>query len=508
MVFKQKTGSRAQVMHGTAKMTGGGLKKKDLKYNKHGKIVSKKLSAIAKREKRLEKAGWTTIEGQFGAMQIRGAGRGRKKSAKAPSPAPGPTRGLPPGFTPGRSVQPEATAQAQGQGAMRGLPPGFTPGRSVQAEATAKAQAQGQGAMRGAPSPASASASASASARQQRKPSASASALASALTSAPAPAGATTGNELLHVIGEGEEGVGTMSRLKRRISNSDIARYLSPRLNTTKNKLHAVKKDISLIYELDLFNIGVNEISQAIIMICTVKNILQKVLLVDLANMIGEHLTKTGETFSEFLEGKVNIEIIIDRILDKYSKDYYIIFICNTVTAKKVENSNNYGGTSYLGKETRKRNVPYPTKLPWTYWYKNNYMFININTEYFKYALGEAKNTLKSKKVCNEFDDLFLNKIADMLITPEDEQFIIRKYWDEVFVLSNDSYSWLQNGVTSNKLDIALYQRLKEKGKYGPLYVVKTTYIWNEHTSKASGKITIEEVPRTFKRYNKPQTIS
>ena len=79
MVFKQKIGSRAQVMHGTAKMTGGGLKKKDLKYNKHGKIVSKKLSAIAKREKRLEKAGYTTIEGQFGAMQIGGAGEGKRK---------------------------------------------------------------------------------------------------------------------------------------------------------------------------------------------------------------------------------------------------------------------------------------------------------------------------------------------------------------------------------------------------------------------------------------------
>ena len=73
MVFKQKIGSRAQVMHGTAKMTGGGLQKKDLKYNKHGKIVSKKLSAIAKKENRLQKAGWTTIEGQFGAMQIGGA---------------------------------------------------------------------------------------------------------------------------------------------------------------------------------------------------------------------------------------------------------------------------------------------------------------------------------------------------------------------------------------------------------------------------------------------------
>ena len=45
----QIIGSRAQVMHGNAKMTGGGLKKKDLKYNKHGKIVSKKLSAKAKK---------------------------------------------------------------------------------------------------------------------------------------------------------------------------------------------------------------------------------------------------------------------------------------------------------------------------------------------------------------------------------------------------------------------------------------------------------------------------
>ena len=45
----QRIGSRSQVMHGNAKMTGGGLKKKDLKYNKHGKIVSKKMSQIAKK---------------------------------------------------------------------------------------------------------------------------------------------------------------------------------------------------------------------------------------------------------------------------------------------------------------------------------------------------------------------------------------------------------------------------------------------------------------------------
>ena len=65
-----RIGSRAQVMHGTAKMTGGGLKKKDLKYNKQGKIVSKKMSAMAKKEKRLQKAGYTTKKGQFGAVKI------------------------------------------------------------------------------------------------------------------------------------------------------------------------------------------------------------------------------------------------------------------------------------------------------------------------------------------------------------------------------------------------------------------------------------------------------
>ena len=67
-----RVGSRAQVMHGNAKMTGGGLRKKDLKYNKHGKIVSKKMSRIAKKEKRLQKAGYTTVKGQFGAVNMDG----------------------------------------------------------------------------------------------------------------------------------------------------------------------------------------------------------------------------------------------------------------------------------------------------------------------------------------------------------------------------------------------------------------------------------------------------
>ena len=39
-------GSRAQVMHGNAQKTAGGLSKGDLKYNKSGRIVSRKKSAL------------------------------------------------------------------------------------------------------------------------------------------------------------------------------------------------------------------------------------------------------------------------------------------------------------------------------------------------------------------------------------------------------------------------------------------------------------------------------
>jgi hypothetical protein len=63
-------GSKAQVFHGTAKHTSGGLTKKDLVQNKHGRIVSAKKHATAKREKRLEKHGWTAKKGKFGAVRI------------------------------------------------------------------------------------------------------------------------------------------------------------------------------------------------------------------------------------------------------------------------------------------------------------------------------------------------------------------------------------------------------------------------------------------------------
>lgn len=47
-IIMKTIGSRAEVFHGTAKHTSGGLTKNDLKKNKFGQIVSKKASAASK----------------------------------------------------------------------------------------------------------------------------------------------------------------------------------------------------------------------------------------------------------------------------------------------------------------------------------------------------------------------------------------------------------------------------------------------------------------------------
>ena len=72
-------GSRAEVMHGTAKMTKGGLKKSDLMYNKRKRIVSKKQHRRAKRENRLFKLGYRQVKGKFTLMKK----MGKKMSKKA-----------------------------------------------------------------------------------------------------------------------------------------------------------------------------------------------------------------------------------------------------------------------------------------------------------------------------------------------------------------------------------------------------------------------------------------
>jgi hypothetical protein len=68
---RKAIGSRAQVMHNTAHHTSGGLTKRDLKYNKWGRIVSKKRSTLAKKTRRLEKAGYKATKGKFGVKKIK-----------------------------------------------------------------------------------------------------------------------------------------------------------------------------------------------------------------------------------------------------------------------------------------------------------------------------------------------------------------------------------------------------------------------------------------------------
>lgn len=59
-------GSKAQVWHGTAKHTSGGLTKKDLMKTKAGRIVSKKKHAQGKKAlRRLVKAGFKARKGTF-----------------------------------------------------------------------------------------------------------------------------------------------------------------------------------------------------------------------------------------------------------------------------------------------------------------------------------------------------------------------------------------------------------------------------------------------------------
>ena len=59
-------GSKAQVYHGTAKHTAGGLTRKDLMKNKRGKIVSRKQAAAGKKAySRLVKAGYKPKKGKF-----------------------------------------------------------------------------------------------------------------------------------------------------------------------------------------------------------------------------------------------------------------------------------------------------------------------------------------------------------------------------------------------------------------------------------------------------------
>jgi len=81
--FEMLIGTRAQVWHGTAYKTTGGLIKSDILQNKNGRIVSRSKHASAKRENRLVKAGYGTQKGKFGAVKLNGkSSRHSKKSRR------------------------------------------------------------------------------------------------------------------------------------------------------------------------------------------------------------------------------------------------------------------------------------------------------------------------------------------------------------------------------------------------------------------------------------------
>jgi hypothetical protein len=74
-------GTRAQVWHGTAYKTTGGLTHSDLMKNKAGRIVSKAKHNSAKKDKRLIKAGYFTKKGHFGFVKKTRGGSASSMSA-------------------------------------------------------------------------------------------------------------------------------------------------------------------------------------------------------------------------------------------------------------------------------------------------------------------------------------------------------------------------------------------------------------------------------------------
>ena len=67
--WKELFGSRESVYNGFAYKTAGNLTKKDLFFNKNGRIVSAKKHKTASAEKRLEKYGYTARKGKFGYVR-------------------------------------------------------------------------------------------------------------------------------------------------------------------------------------------------------------------------------------------------------------------------------------------------------------------------------------------------------------------------------------------------------------------------------------------------------
>ena len=79
--FPELFGSRIQVFRKNAYKTTGGLTADKLLMNKHGRVVSAAKHKTAKKEKRLEKAGYFTKKGKFGYVK-RSTRKNRKSTKK------------------------------------------------------------------------------------------------------------------------------------------------------------------------------------------------------------------------------------------------------------------------------------------------------------------------------------------------------------------------------------------------------------------------------------------
>ena len=76
------TGSKAEVFHGTAKHTSGGLKKGDLMKH-HGRIISRKKHAAGKKAiKHLRALGYIAKKGTFKLMRKSMAKASKSKTSK------------------------------------------------------------------------------------------------------------------------------------------------------------------------------------------------------------------------------------------------------------------------------------------------------------------------------------------------------------------------------------------------------------------------------------------
>jgi hypothetical protein len=82
--YRQLKGSRREVFNSKAFKTSGNVEKNGLMKNKNGRIVSKKLRKQAMKDKRLQKSGYLTKKGEFGAFKngLKVTKKKKKKSNK------------------------------------------------------------------------------------------------------------------------------------------------------------------------------------------------------------------------------------------------------------------------------------------------------------------------------------------------------------------------------------------------------------------------------------------